>query len=228
MNDWTQLPKVIEGINWATRTFNNRNFAAAPQKTETPKQLKTEKKKPIIIEVMPWEPMPEGYTDYRPLLQRDGLILFSWEIFGDDIKIVWLSSGKKMFKYEAEIDDESELETINPEHRYNIHRRFYPGEIPDFIIYVAPHDLTINTKSVFIKRLQAVGVSVNFDYEFSLGKQKAVREMAVYDRIENSKHLTFDEAEFLEAYRQLNNDNKLEFIEYMKDLLIKQERNKTA
>jgi len=235
MNDWTQLPKVIDGINWATRTFNNRSFAATPQEItvtpqekEVPKPLRNEKKKPIIIEAMPDKPLPKNYPDYRLLLQRDGLILFSWEIYDDVIKIVWLTSNGAMRKYQVETDDESELATISPKYKYRNGLRFYPGEVPDFIIYTAPPEITVNLRDTFLAMLKDSGVSVNFDYEFTLGKQKAVREMAVYDRIENSKHLTFDEAEFLEAYRQLDDNNKLEFMGYVKNLLFKQEENKTT
>jgi hypothetical protein len=77
MYDASQLPKVIYGINWTTRTFN-RNDPESPQdevvekkqEAATPKP-KEPKKEAVVIEVMPDEPMPKGYADYRPLLQRD-------------------------------------------------------------------------------------------------------------------------------------------------------------
>jgi len=229
-----QSPKIIDGINWATRTFNNKDFKpeeqetevpTEEQETEVPKPLKHEKKKPVIIEAMPGESLPENCPDYRPFLQRDGLILFSWEIYGDCVKIVWLSTAGGMKKYQAWIDDEGDLPTISPERRYHEGYDLCSGEREaDFIIYAAPPDLTANTRSAFIAKLKTAGVSVNFDYEFTLGKQKAAREAAVYDRIEPPKnYLSADEAEFLNAYRQLDDNNKPVFIEYVKALLSEQE-----
>jgi hypothetical protein len=230
MNEIIQSPKVIEGINWATRTFNNKEWAgAAQEKTkapEVPKPIKPEKKKAVIIEVMPSEPLPEKCPDYRPHLQRDGLILFSWEIHGDDIRIVWLASNGNMRKYQALTDDEGELSTICPEVKYTAdHYRCHTLKEPDFIIYATPPGLTVSTRKAFIAKLKSSGVSVNFDYEFTIGKQKAAREKAVYDRIENRQnYLSTDEAEILEAYRQLSNEGKAGLIKRMKALLNEQGR----
>jgi len=71
------MGNVIYGINWALRTFN-RNDPDSPQdevvekaqEPATPPKPEEPKKKAVVIEVMPGEPMPEGYADYRPLLQR--------------------------------------------------------------------------------------------------------------------------------------------------------------
>jgi hypothetical protein len=196
------------------------------QETAVPKPIKSEKKKPVIIEVMPWETMPAGYTDYRPLLQRDGLILFSWEIHGGKIKIVWITSNRGMYKYQAWIDDENDLHSTLPCKKYEDWRsRWYSGKDPDFIIYASPPSLTASARGVFIVKLRASGVSVNFDYEFSLGRQKAAREAAVYDRIENRQnYLSNEEAELLEAYRQFDNNSKQAFMEHMKALLSEQEK----
>jgi len=209
MNDMIQSPKVIDGINWAFRAFNNRDHPETEDKvipfrtftdelvdgrsvvfemTEqeeppVPKPLER-KKKAVTVEVMPGEPMPEGYPDYRPLLQRDGLILWAWELFDDFIKIVWLRSNGAMYRYQAVFDDEGDLATAFPEEKYNPGRRFYTEKEPDFIIYTAP-DLTVNTRGAFIERLKASGVSVDFDYEFSLGKQRRQEEYAVADKINN-------------------------------------------
>ena len=250
MHDMIQSPKVIYGINWAFRAFNNndppeiemdnvvpfRTFTdelidhhpvCPAEKPAVPKPIKPEKKKAVIIEVMPGETLPDGYADYRPLLQRDGLILWAWEKDGDDIRIIWLSSNGYMRKFQTtvDIDDESELSTACPERRYDNLRYRYTEKEPDFIIYAAPPDLTVNTRSAFVARLKASGVLVNFDYEFSLGKQKAARERAVFDRIENRQnYLSADEAEFLEVYQQLSNEGKTDIRKYMEVLLNEQEK----
>jgi hypothetical protein len=80
-----------------------------------------------------------------------------------------------------------------------------------------------------VAKLKASGVSVNFDYEFSLGRQKAAKEAAVFDRIENRQnYLSSDEADLLETYRQLDDNNKLEFKKHMGALLSKQEKEASA
>jgi len=180
---------VIYGINFATRTFDSKQPKEEIIRKEepTPKEQKKTKEpeKPIKIEVMPGEPVPEGFTDYRPYLQRDGLILLAWETSGDLIKIVWLCSNGNMNKYQTITDDKNKLSTICPDKRYAYNRwGLQYKEQPDFIIYAAPPDLTVNTRDAFIAKLKASGVSTNFDYEFSLSKQKAAKETAVFEKIE--------------------------------------------
>lgn len=230
MFDANQFPKVIDGINWGTRTFNNRGFTttaqAEAQEPEVPKPLKPEKKKPVIFEAMPWEPLPEKCPDYRPYLQRDGLILFPWEIRGGNIKIVWLSANRGMHKYQAWIDDEGDLSSVCPEHKYHDRYDYYSPlseDKRDFIIYAAPPGLTANTRGAFVAKLKASGVSVNFDYEFTLGKQKAAMELAVYDKIlKHENRLAADEAEFLAVYQQLSDEGKADVVKKMKALLKEQ------
>ena len=240
---------VIDRINWATRTFEplrpeanlahidrqsdtstrmDRETAVydRPMKLDVPKPIKPEKEKPVIVEVLPWQTLPEGYADYRPLLQRDGLILFAWEIWGDLIKVVWITANRGMYKYQAWADNEQELKTICPKRKYNKGCYPYSGVGPSFIIYAAPVGLTSDTKSAFIAKLRENGASVNFDYNFTLGKQKAEQERAVFDRIENrppESTLSSDESEILKAYQKLDSTGKAILIELMRTLLKNQE-----
>jgi len=229
MYDASHLPKVIYGVNWATRTFNRNapdsqqdEIIKKAQETVQAPKPKESKKKAVVIEVMPGESMSEGFADYRPLLQRDGLILWGWEIDGEEIRIVWLRSNGGMHKYQALIDDESELATILPEKRYDDRRYRYRDE-PDFIIYATPIGFTVNMRKAFIAKLKASGVSVNFDYEYSLGRQRQDEEKAVADKIQNFNFITADEAELLEVYRQFSNEEKTELIKRMEAMLNEQE-----
>ena len=149
--------------------------------TRTPPAFKKPEKKAVIIEVMPWEPMPKGHQDFRPLLQRDGLILQGWHWRGSEIKIVWLTTGRRnMSKYEAIIDNEAELVSICPQRRYNDARfGYYQEEEPDFIIYTAPADLTADARGSFIQKLREAGVNVNFNKDFTLGGQRREKEQAI-------------------------------------------------
>jgi len=228
MFDANQFPKVIDGINWGTRTFNNRDgftehtVTAQEKEPEVPKPLKPKKEKPVIIEAMPGEPLPGKCPDYRPCLQRDGLILFSWEVTGDCIRVVWLRSNGPLYKYQAIADDEGEIKTACPDAKYD-RDRFGHRKEPDFIIYAAPPDLTASTRKAFIAKLKAAGVSVNFDYEFTLGKQKEAMELALYDKIlKRENRLAADEAEFLDVYRQLSDEGKADVVKKMEALLKEQ------
>jgi hypothetical protein len=230
---------VVTGINWGLRAFDPRQsigYEVAPKKFEIPKPLKPEKKKAVIFEVMPEESLPKNCPDYRPLLQRDGLILFSWEIYGEEIKVVWLTSNRGMYKYQALTDDEGDLPSLCPKKKYESNRQTYFQDghcyhtetVPDFIVYTCPPGITANTRNAFIARLKAAGVLINFDYIFTLGKQKAAGELAVADRINNQNYLTFYEAELLEVYRQLDDISKPVFIQHLNNLLSEQEKEGKA
>ena len=141
-------------------------------------------KKPVSIEVMPWESLPKGHPDYRPLLQRDGLILMSWERWEDAIKVVWCTSNiGRMAKYQAWVKRD-EFASVYPESRYQKGRYGYrKEEEPEYIVYTAPLGLSVNTLDAFIAKLREAGVSVDFSKKFSLGGQKMEREGQVLDQI---------------------------------------------
>jgi len=202
---------IIDNVNWATRTFEPFRQGAeilqrqpAAYETTAPKPLKKENKKPVIVEVLPGQELPEGYADYRPFLQRDGLILYAWA------------------------DNEKDLETICPKEKYKTVRFLNEKPIAnkaDFIIYAAPSGFSANMKTAFIAKLKEAGLTVNFDYEFSLGRQKAEQECAVFDKIENrqtERAWNSEEAEFLKLYQKLDSAGKTEIGEYMRTLLLNQ------
>ena len=186
-------------------TYNER--PPVTQETATPKTIEPEKKKPVVIEAMPWEPMQEG-LDYRPILQRDGLILWYWERYSSDglIRIVWMKSCGNMRRYQCWADEEDDLLTVFPEKKCSkllYYKGKYIGMVdgdPDYIVYAAPRDLTFSVRDAFIAKLRDFGVMANFDYEFTLGKQKTEKGATVLDRIENrlwKSNLNSEEAELL-------------------------------
>jgi len=203
---------------------NQMNRQPVTCETTIPKPIKLEKIKPVIIEVLPNESLPNGYTDYRPLLQRDGLIFYAWEVYEDAIKIVWLTANRSMYKYQAFTDNESELKSLMPKKRYSENRYGYRqhDKEPSLIIYTAPAGLTVYTRNTFITLLKKFGVSVNFDYEFTLGSQKAEQERTVLYRL-SENNLNTEETELLEVYRQLSSNEKIKVIERLKTLLNNQE-----
>jgi hypothetical protein len=63
------------------------------------KRPEPEPEKPPVIEAPYGSPLPEGYTDYREALQRDGLILILWEKLtseeGAFYNVLWAKSLEK-------------------------------------------------------------------------------------------------------------------------------------
>ena len=197
-----------------------------PVTQAAPKPIEREKKKPVVIEALPWEPLPEGYSDYRALLQRDGLFLWFWARYNDKtIKIVWMRSSGNMHKYQCLTGEGDDLSTVFPEKKYS-------GKYgdPDYCIFAAPRDLTFSARNAFITKLREFGVSTDFDYEFTLGKQRAAREAALLDKIENrpmESSLNSEELELLKEYQGLENGAKMELIRYAKALLSEQVQKET-
>jgi hypothetical protein len=159
-----------------------------PPIRKKPEPPKEPEKKVAVIEVMPWEPMPEGYPDYRRFLQRDGLILLSWSVWEEDqdIRVDWIASTGSLRRYSScrwgPIDERELGNDVMPERRFDIGRDRFDKK-PDFIVYAAPPDLTANTRAAFVQKLREVGIKVNFDYEFSIGTQKQERERVVAEKI---------------------------------------------
>jgi hypothetical protein len=162
---------------------------------------------------MPGEPFPIGHRDFRPLLQRDGLILLSWALWEDwegdgsllqRYIVTWVASGgRKCQHYATRAIPGYKLEKANPERRADI--RFYKGaygstwdidsysdkQIADYLYLAAPFDLDGKTIPAYIQVLKARGSAVDFDYEFTLGKtlksnaQAYLEKLASTDQIES-------------------------------------------
>jgi hypothetical protein len=149
------------------------------------------RKEPVIISVMPDESFPIGHQDFRPLLQRDGLILLSWAFWEDwegdgslDQRyiVTWIASRGRGLHYATKAIPGKELEQANPERRADVW--FYRGLhgsmwdmdrhpdkcTADYLYLAAPFDLDGKTVPGYIQVLKALGSTVDFDYEFTLGK----------------------------------------------------------
>jgi len=183
MHDKDRFPKVIYGINWGLRTFDPRQpdeeEIIPEQKQEPPplKDPKKPKKEVDAFEVLPEEPMIEGYSDYRQILQRNGLFVYNWAVWKEHGLIVvnWIRSYGQMKQYASEFCTEQDLATITPTRTGNSYYwTKYNGEEPDYIIYAAPEDIRYDShkRSAYLTKLRAAGVTVNLDYEFTLTKQK--------------------------------------------------------
>jgi hypothetical protein len=151
---------------------------------------------------MPGESFPIGHRDFRPLLQRDGLILLSWALWEDwggggnllqRYIVTWVASKGRNMRYATRAIPGKELERANPERRADA--LFYKGRfgdyftanhdhipdriVADYLYLAAPFDLNGKTIPGFIRILKALGSTVNFDITYSLTKERAKRSEAL-------------------------------------------------
>jgi|LSQA01.1.fsa_nt_gi hypothetical protein len=148
------------------------------------------KKQPIVLSALPGEPFPFGHEDLRSVLQRDGLILLSWAVWndwGDDgrLKVRYVanwatSAGRGCFHYATHDITREKISSALPERKgdrlyYNgIYGNYYNTErnIADYVYLTAPLGLDHKTRIPFIETLKKNGVSVDFDFPFSIDLMK--------------------------------------------------------
>jgi hypothetical protein len=145
------------------------------------------KKEPIIMSVMPGQEIPAGHKDFRPILQRDGLILLGlsrWEELpgaGPHYVVHWLSIGTKCRHYATSFLTRDELKNANPQNkgRYLLEDvRWYDGGKyieADYIYFFAPRRLCRAEVPGFIQELKAAGVTVDFDFHYSMDRVKKIQ-----------------------------------------------------
>jgi hypothetical protein len=159
----------------------------------------TRRKEPIILSIMPEQAFPVGHRDLRPILQRDGLILLSWAIWEDAAGdgsfqrryiVTWATSLGKARHYATNLVSESGLSEAIPERRADTY--FYRGlqgnsfvldylrnkDIADYVYLAAPFDLDKETIPGFIRVLKALGSTVDFSMDYTLGGQRAKKSEA--------------------------------------------------
>ena len=213
------MGKIVDGINWAFRAFNNNDpseigmdnvipfrvftdelidgrsvFEEEPPASEPPPPKEPEKpsKEVECIGVSPDEPMPEGYPDYRQILQRDGLFIYNWAVWKAQglYCINWIKSHGQLKNYASEFCTEQDLAAIMPT-RVGDRGSWAKlnGEEPDCVIYAAPYEAYrhVYNRPAYLIKLRAAGVSINLDYDFTLTKQRRIvkelpRPLPVMDR----------------------------------------------
>jgi hypothetical protein len=176
-------------------------------KREAEKQGKNPpKKKAKVISALPGEIIPPEYPDFRPFLQRDGLILLSWarwnnrKWYGLCYRVNWVKSRGKCRHYAsgfAEIPEKEQAGEIMPIQQGDIDwslgiagtgNYYISDEIAD-VVFIAAPELNRRTIPAYIELLKAGGVTVDFGYEFSLGAAKELEfkreEAEIAARLEN-------------------------------------------
>ena len=140
-----------------------------------------------IIMAEPGEKIKSSIPDFRPLLQRDGLILLSWDKrFSNEgylYTAYWVTSTGILRYYASSalyIEDFPGAMPCRKSYAAEDGIDFYGETGPEYIVHVAPELMMSNNEKqiqrpMHIKKLKALGIKVNFDYSFLLTAERKKR-----------------------------------------------------
>jgi hypothetical protein len=146
-----------------------------------PVQYKTA---PNVIYARPGEEMSAPIPDFRSQLQRNGLILLSWDkkfdMNGAVYTAYWVTSSG-IHRYYASpalrIDDFGSAMPNRKSYAAEDGIDYYGDPDPQYMVHVAPELMMssrekINQRPEHIKKLKSMGVPVDFDYVFLLKTER--------------------------------------------------------
>jgi len=137
---------------------------------------------PLLAE--PGRPLPSGTPDFRPVLQRDGLILLAWDKRdterGELYSAYWVTSTGISRYYASKPLPRHEFSFACPDHKSYAAEdgiEFYGQTAPSYIIHVAPELMMSNPRhgelrTAHVNALKLQGAKVDFDYKYSLRTDK--------------------------------------------------------
>ena len=132
----------------------------------------------------PGQPLPPQLPDYRPVLQRDGLILLAWDTrsteMGDLYTAYWVTSAGTPRFYASRSLPASDFSSARPDHKSYAAEdgiEFYGQEAPFYMVHVAPELMKSNPRHgelrpVHIKILKRQGSKVDFGHRYLLKTEK--------------------------------------------------------
>jgi hypothetical protein len=143
-------------------------------------------KYPFLVPILakPGHVLPDTIPDFRPLLQRDGLILLSWDRRltegGERFTVYWVTSSGVCRYYASPALDRKAIATACPVRKSYAAEdgiEFYGQGEPSYVVHVAPELMMScsdheNLRPEHIRRLKALGVTSDFDYRFVLTREK--------------------------------------------------------
>jgi hypothetical protein len=132
----------------------------------------------------PGNSLPSGISDFRPALQRDGLILLGWDKrfteTGERYTAYWVTSiGIPRF-YASKPLLLADFPFAKPDHKSYAAEdgiEFYGQKAPAYIVHVAPDLMMSNSRhrelrTAHISTLKNLGSKVNFNYKYLLKTEK--------------------------------------------------------
>ena len=138
-----------------------------------------------LLLAMPGESLPLGFFDFRPLLQRDGLILLAWDMRmterGDRYTAYWVTSVGVSRYYASKPYSPEDFASARPNHKSYAAEdgiEFYGQDAPDYLVHVAPELLMSNPlhselRQAHIEKLKYLGSGVDYNYKFLLKTEKS-------------------------------------------------------
>jgi hypothetical protein len=138
----------------------------------------------LSYQAAPGASLPSEIFDFRPVLQRDGLILLGWDKrfneTGERYTAYWVTSAGIPRFYASKPFLLEDFPLANPDHKSYAAEdgiEFYGQKAPDYIVHVAPDLMMSNPKhkelrTAHIKMLKNLGSKVNFNYKYLLKTDK--------------------------------------------------------
>ena len=171
-----QFPEQVDLMHPPIVDSEPATYETPPPKEPEPIKEPEPEKEVDVIRVMPDEPMPDGYPDYRHLLYRDGLFpcsLVYWKEKGLFV-VNWFRTAGQFKKLESDYCREKDLESVMPVKQGYWSNWFWNrGNEPDYMAIFTPERMDRNDRPSYLVKLRNAGVKINFDYEFTLAKHKS-------------------------------------------------------
>ena len=142
--------------------------------------------------------LPPNIEDFRPLLQRDGLILLAWDMRitekGNRYTAYWVTSTGVFRYYASKPHSFEDFYSARPHHKSYAAEdgiEFYGQKPPVYLVHAAPDLMMSNPRhkdlrTDYIKTLKSQGINVDFNYEYLLKAEKN-RNMRA-KRYKNEQH----------------------------------------
>ena len=133
---------------------------------------------------IPGMPLPSNIPDYRPHLQRDGLILLAWDKRETEKGVYytayWVTSTGIPRFYASKPLSTKDFFGARPHHKSYAAEdgiEFYGEDAPFYIVHVAPDLMKSNPthgelRADHIKLLESQGIKVDFNYKYLLKTEK--------------------------------------------------------
>jgi hypothetical protein len=141
---------------------------------------------PFLVPIpgMPGERLPDPIPDFRFQLQRDGLILLSWDKrhteAGERYTAYWVTSSGNWRYYASKALDRAHFSFAQPVRKSYAAEdgiEFYGQQQPSYIVHVAPelmmtNRITVDLRPEHIKTLAKLGILKNFEQNYRLTEER--------------------------------------------------------
>ena len=158
-------------------------FLPKSHRTESSVQTAKQTVMPLFFAV-PGAKLTEAIHDYRPELQRDGLILLAWDKrkteIGSRFTAYWVTSTGIPRFYASKLLSREEFSSARPCRKSYAAEDgidFYGQEAPVYMVHVAPELMKSNPRhgelrAVHIDMLRQAGSNVDFNYKYLLKNER--------------------------------------------------------